>query len=182
MRDKHLIIVDYDPTWPAMFAAERDRLLAVVGDYVETVEHIGSTAVPGLVAKPVIDIIIGVRNLAIADAHCIKPIKALCYEYVRYVEELMPTRRYFRKSDDTGMRTHQIHLWPLDDPEYERHIVFRDYLRAHPHEADTYAEVKRDLARKFDDVNDYADAKSALIKPCEQRAYVWWNARKDQQV
>ena len=85
----------------------------------------------------------------------------------------MPSRRYFRKSDNTGMRTHQIHLWAIDDSEYERHIVFRDYLRAHPDEAKAYAAVKRDLVDRFDNVGDYADAKSDFIKPCQARAYAW---------
>jgi GrpB-like predicted nucleotidyltransferase (UPF0157 family) len=85
----------------------------------------------------------------------------------------MPNRRYFRKSDAEGMRTHQIHLWPMDEPEYERHLVFRDYLRAHPDEAKAYAQVKQDLINKYDSVNDYADAKSAFIVPCLQRAFDW---------
>jgi GrpB-like predicted nucleotidyltransferase (UPF0157 family) len=126
-----------------------------------------------LAAKPVIDMAIGVRSLQIADAQCIAPIEALGYEYYQEVESLMPSRRYFRKSNAEGIRSHQIHLWQLDDPEYERHIVFRDYLRAHPDEAATYAQVKRDLIDKYDSVNDYADAKGDFIKPCQERAFAW---------
>jgi GrpB-like predicted nucleotidyltransferase (UPF0157 family) len=173
MRDSHLIIVEYDSQWPSTFAAEKVRLLGAVGDHVETIEHIGSTSVPGLAAKPVIDITIGVRSLQMAHAQCIPPIEALGYEYFAAIESLMPNRRYFRKSDATGMRTHQIHLYQIDDPDYERHIAFRDYLRAHPHEAAAYEQVKRGLIDQFDSVNDYADAKSDFIKPCEQRALAW---------
>ena len=173
MRASHMMIVDYDPHWPEMFVTEKARLQHTLGDLVATIEHIGSTSVPGLAAKPVIDMAIGVRSLQIADAHCISPIEALDYEYVQVFESMMPSRRYFRKSNADGMRTHQIHLWQLDDPEYERHIVFRDYLRAYPHEAAAYARVKRDLIDKFESVNDYADAKSDFIKPCQERAFAW---------
>ena len=176
MRDKHLIIVDYDPQWPTLFANEKARLQGAVGEYVETIEHIGSTAVPGLAAKPVIDIAIGVSHISIADQHCIQRIARLGYEYYQAVEALMPTRRYFRKSDADGMRTHQIHVWALDDPEYERHILFRDYLRAHPEEAEAYAKLKRELAQQLNNVRDYADAKSVFIQPCQRRAYAWKQA------
>lgn len=173
MRDLHLILVEYDSRWPEMFAEEKARLIDVVGQYVETIVHIGSTSVPGLAAKPVIDIMIGVQSLKIADSSCIAPIESLDYEYFQAVESMMPRRRYFRKSNPEGMRTHQIHLWSIDDPEYERHLVFRDYLRTHPDEARAYAQAKRDLIDKYDSVNDYADAKSAFIAPCEQRAFAW---------
>ena len=120
-----------------------------------------------------IDILIGVRSLADADAQCITPIEALGYEYVQAFESMMPGRRYFRKSNADGLRTHQIHLWQVDDPEYERHIVFRDYLRTHPDEVAAYEQVKRSLIDQFDSANDYAEAKSSFIKPCEQRAFAW---------
>lgn len=173
MRDSHLMIVPYSPMWPQMFQQERERLLAAVGEFVETIEHVGSTAVPGLAAKPVIDIMIGVSNLREVEQPCITAIEGLGYEYVQWIEAVMPERRYFRKSDASGMRTHQIHLWQIDNPEYDRHIVFRDYLRAHPEEAAAYAAVKRELIGQFDDVNDYAEAKSAFILPCQERAYAW---------
>lgn len=172
-RSPHLIIVGYNPQWPLMFEVERKRLHKALGDYALTIEHIGSTAVPGLVAKPVIDMTVGVASLAIADAHCIEIIENLGYEYVQKYEDIMPRRRYFRRNNANKMRTHQIHLWEVTDSEYERHVVFRDYLRTHPEEAKAYAEVKQHLATQFDDVNDYADAKSAFIKPCEQRAFAW---------
>ncbi|MCI0711249.1 MAG: GrpB family protein, partial [Chloroflexi bacterium] len=132
-----------------------------------------STSVPGLAAKPVIDITIGVKDLAAADEKVVQVIVELGYEYVPDFEDVMPTRRYFRRSNAEGMRTHQIHLWQIDDPEYERHIVFRDYLRAHPDEATAYAELKRSLAEKFDSVNDYANAKTEFIREREHRAYAW---------
>ena len=173
MRMQHLIIVDYDPTWPELFQQEKARLLAAIGDHIETIEHIGSTSVPGLAAKPVIDIMIGVRDLAKVEQPCIAAIVDLGYEYVPDYEDEMPDRRYFRKSDASGMRTHHLHLWPVDHPDYERHLVFRDYLRTHPDEAAAYEAVKRDLITQHDDGNDYAGAKSVFVLPCEKRAYAW---------
>lgn len=173
MREKHLIIVDYRPEWAEQFEAEKVRILGAVENYIEAVEHIGSTSVAGLAAKPVIDITIGVKSLIIADQYCIEPIVGLGYEYVPQFEDMMPTRRYFRRSNADGVRSHQIHLWALDDPEYERHLVFRDYLRAHPDEAAEYARLKRSLVDQVHNVSDYADAKSVFIKPCEQRAFEW---------
>lgn len=177
MRAKHLIIVEYQDEWPKKFERERQRLANAVGEFVETIEHIGSTSVPGLSAKPVIDITIGVKDLAIADEKIVQAIVDLGYEYVAKFEDQMPTRRYFRRADENGIRTHQIHLWATDDPEYERHIVFRDYLRAHPDEAAAYADLKRSLIDKFDTGSDYADAKSDFIREREKRAFAWRNGR-----
>lgn len=173
MSKSHLIIVDYDPTWPERFQQERARLLAVLAVSVQTIEHIGSTSVPGLAAKPVIDIMIGVRDLAEAEQPCIAAIVGLGYEYVPDYEDEMPDRRYFRKNDADGVRTHHLHLWPVDHPDYERHIVFRDYLRTHPDEAAAYEAVKRDLITQYDNGNDYAEAKSVFVLPCEKRAFAW---------
>lgn len=178
MRDSHLIIVDYNPAWPAMFEAERDNLEVVLGKKITSIHHIGSTAVPGLAAKPVIDIMIGVESLADADQHCITPITALGYEYVAAFEDVLPGRRYFRRNNAEGMRTHQIHLWQIDDSNYERHLLFRDYLRAHPDMASSYAQLKRKLIGQFDRVNDYAAAKTDFIRACEEKAYLWAAAQK----
>jgi GrpB-like predicted nucleotidyltransferase (UPF0157 family) len=168
-----IVIADYDPNWPAMFITERSRLLSSIGQWTAAIEHIGSTSVPGLAAKPVIDIMIGVHKLADADAHCIGPICALGYEYVQAFESVMPFRRYFRRNAHDNVRTHQIHLVEIASEFWERHLVFRDYLRTHPDDAWQYEQLKRDLAPKFTDVNDYADAKTAFIKATEAKAWVW---------
>ena len=107
MREKHLVIVDYRPEWAEQFEAEKARIVDTVGNYIEAVEHIGSTSVVGLAAKPVIDITIGVKSLIIADQYCIEPIVGLGYEYVPQFEDMMPTRRYFRRSNADGVRSHK---------------------------------------------------------------------------
>lgn len=166
-------IAAYDPRWPQMFEAEKTRILDAVGPWIVQIEHMGSTSVPGLGAKPIIDMMIGVRTLAEADAHCIQPIEALGYEYISLFESEMPERRYFRRHNSAGVRTHQIHLVAFGGPFWERHLAFRDYLRAHPEEARAYEALKRELAPKFSDVNDYAEAKTEFVKAVEARAFAW---------
>jgi GrpB-like predicted nucleotidyltransferase (UPF0157 family) len=168
-----IIIVDYDPCWPAMFEKERARLQSSIGDWMNAIEHIGSTSVPGLAAKPVIDILVGVRALGDADTHCIAPIVNLGYEYVPEFENVMPYRRFFRRSATDGLRSHQIHLVEKDTDFWHRHLLFRDYLRTHPARAQEYAALKRHLAPQFTDVNDYADAKTDFIRATEGLAAKW---------
>jgi GrpB-like predicted nucleotidyltransferase (UPF0157 family) len=156
-----------------MFEAERARLVVTVGDWVAGVEHIGSTAVPGLAAKPVIDILMGVRALADADSNCIEPICGLAYEYVPQFETVMPFRRYFRRLEDPTTHSHHIHLVEKRSEFWERHLLFRDYLRAHPEQAQDYEQLKRRLAPQFSDVNDYAEAKTEFIRAAEARAGEW---------
>jgi GrpB-like predicted nucleotidyltransferase (UPF0157 family)/aminoglycoside phosphotransferase (APT) family kinase protein len=164
-------IVDYNPAWREMFDSEKAKLLTAIGDYVAAIEHIGSTGVPGLGAKPVIDIMIGVRSLAEADKHCVEPITGLGYDYVKAFEKDTPFRRYFRKNSREGNRTHQIHLVEYGSDWWKRHLAFRDYLRVHVDAREAYAQLKRDLAtREFGTVSDYANAKSEFIKAIEAKA------------
>jgi GrpB-like predicted nucleotidyltransferase (UPF0157 family) len=156
-----------------MFEDEKARLMALVGEWVADIQHIGSTSVPGLGAKPVIDILIGVRSLADADAHCLQPIVSLGYEYVPAYEAGMPYRRFFRKNDAQGERTHHIHLVEIGGEFWERHLVFRDYLRAHPEAAKDYERLKRELAPRFTNGNDYAEAKTDFIRSVEAAAWRW---------
>ncbi|HEY4235418.1 MAG TPA: GrpB family protein [Lacipirellulaceae bacterium] len=168
-----IIIADYDSRWPAMFEAERERLQQAVGHWVAGIEHIGSTAVPHLAAKPVIDILVGVRALAAADVHCIRPICGLGYEYIAEFEKFIPERRYFRLLSDPTTHTHHIHLVERRSEFWRRHLLFRDYLRAHPDRARQYEALKRRLAPQFSDVNDYAQAKTEFIRAVEASARDW---------
>ena len=162
-----ILIVPYDPHWPREFNAEKTRILMAVGLQVVALEHIGSTAVVGLGAKPVIDLMVAVKELGDAQA-CIQPMIGLGYEYVPEFEAEMPERRYFRK----GMpRTHQVHLVELKSEFWARHFLFRDYLRNHPEASRAYEKLKRDLAAEFKhDRNGYTDAKTAFIKSVEALA------------
>lgn len=164
-------LVDYDPDWPRQFDQERQRILAEIGELVIEIEHIGSTAVPGLAAKPVIDIMIGVDSLARADDECIQPIVGLGYEYVKAFEQEMPERRFFRRDSPVGRRSHQIHLVEIDTDWWERHLAFRDYLRDHAQERRSYEAHKRQLAtREYETTSDYAEAKTEFIRAVETKA------------
>lgn len=153
-----------------MFEEEKRRIEAAIGPYVEEIEHIGSTAVPGLAAKPVIDIMVGVRTLEDAPA-CIDGLVSIGYEYVSEFERELPFRRYFRKLRD-GKRTHQIHLVERSNAGWwDRHVLFRNYLRSHPDALLKYEKLKRELARRFrDDRGAYTEAKTGFISKVKEQA------------
>jgi GrpB-like predicted nucleotidyltransferase (UPF0157 family) len=164
-----IVIVDYDPRWPEMFRAERDAILSATGPRLVAIEHVGSTAVPGLGAKPIIDIMAGVRRLAEA-AECIAPLAPLGYRYLPEYEALIPDRRFFRKGPP-GPITHHLHLVELGGDFWERHLLFRDYLRTHPEAAEAYYQLKRQMAARFSpDRNAYTDSKTQFIRSVEDRA------------
>lgn len=156
-----VVIVDYDPRWPAMFREGQEAILGAIGPYVVAVEHVGSTAVPGLGAKPVIDILVGIGSLNEASA-CIGPLEALGYRYVPEFEAEFPERRYFDKG-----RPHacHVHMVEVTSEFWRRHLLFRDYLRARPCVARDYDRLKRALAQKFrDDREGYTRAKTSFIE------------------
>ena len=166
-----ITIVDYRPEWPKLCEQELDQLEDIIGPYVADIQHIGSTSVPGLAAKPIIDIMIGVDALAIADHFCVKPMVDNGYEYVQAYESQIPHRRYFRKSDQEGKRTHHLHLVEVDSQWWERHILFRDYLREYPEDRDAYGELKKKLAeREYEDKHEYTRAKTEFITKILEKA------------
>ena len=164
-------IVPYDPAWPALFAIEADRLRAALDTaQVLGIEHFGSTAVPGLAAKPIIDILIAVRSLAQAKATMIEPIFALGYVY--WSENPKTDRMFFVK----GMppygerRTYHVHITEPDGEMWQRRLAFRDYLRANPHEAHRYEVLKLDLAARYPtDREQYTDAKTEYVEAVHRR-------------
>lgn len=164
-----IIISEYDHLWPQLFEEEKKNLAAVLPPEV-IIEHVGSTSIPGLVSKPVIDIMIGVPSLEIADELCIEPIKDLGYIYVPEYEDHAPERRYFKKLNKENVHTHHIHLVEYGSSWWKRIIQFRNYLRCHPKVAKEYAELKKELSLKFIDANEYANAKTAFVKSIEELA------------
>jgi GrpB-like predicted nucleotidyltransferase (UPF0157 family) len=163
-------IAPYDPRWPEAFAAAESELHTVLRSWVVAIEHIGSTAVPGLPAKPVIDILVGVQTLADNDA-IVVAVESLGYEYVPEYEDELPDRRYFRRWA-AGRRTHQIHLVERTNTDWwDRHIGFRDWLRTHEDDRDRYAALKYELAAAYrNDRPGYSDAKSDFIRGIEDQA------------
>jgi thiosulfate/3-mercaptopyruvate sulfurtransferase len=169
MDDVH--IVSYDPTWPARFAVEAEKLRAVLDpSLVVGIEHFGSTAIPDLAAKPVIDILVAVTSLARAKATLIQPILGLGYVY--WSENPATDRMFFVKGMPpygTG-RTHHIHITEPAGEMWRRRLHFRDHLRANPDEARRYEALKQDLATRFpDDRERYTQGKTAYIEALYRR-------------
>ena len=154
-------IVAYDPAWPSLFEQERSLLQATIGTWLTgPIEHVGSTAVPGLVAKPVIDIMAGVESLA-ASADAIAAAGTLGYVYYPYRPDVM---HWFCKPS-AAFRTHHLHLVPFNSPLWIERLAFRDFLRKHPAVAAEYAELKGRLATQFEfDRESYTDAKGPFIQ------------------
>jgi GrpB-like predicted nucleotidyltransferase (UPF0157 family) len=154
-------IVDYDPAWPARFEAEETALRHVLRRWLSgPIEHIGSTAIAGLAAKPVIDIMAGVQTLD-GSRDAIDAAATLGYCYFPYQASV---RHWMCKPSD-AFRTHHLHLVPINTPQWARPIAFRNYLRAHADVAAEYAQLKRTLALKLRlDREAYTEAKSAFIE------------------
>jgi GrpB-like predicted nucleotidyltransferase (UPF0157 family) len=168
--DDPVVVVSYDQAWPSLFEEERARIEKAVGPWVEEIEHIGSTAVPGLAAKPVIDVMVGVKSLENFPAF-VGRLEAMGYEYVPELERQMPSRSYFRKTVG-GRRTHQVHMVERSNTEFwDRHRLFRDYLRTRPETAQQYARLKKELSGRFrDDREKYTEAKTAFVREVVRRA------------
>jgi GrpB-like predicted nucleotidyltransferase (UPF0157 family) len=147
---------DHDPSWAMEFQRERDRIASCLGEAAVSIDHIGSTAVPGLRAKPVIDIMVSVRHLDLGKVD--GPLSSIGYVHVPIDDE---GRLFFRK----GMpRTHHLHVVVADSDEHWKHIRFRDRLIAHPEDAEEYARLKEDLAERYrTDRVAYSNGKDDLI-------------------
>ena len=158
-------IVDYDPRWPILFDEEAERLRATLDpSLIVGLEHFGSTAIPGLSAKPIIDILIAVRSLAGAQANFVEPLRNL--DYVYWAENPRKDRLFFVKGMPPfgSRRSHHVHVTEPHGEMWQR-LAFRDYLRAHPEEAAIYEQLKRRLATEHKrDREAYTDAKSAYVE------------------
>ena len=160
-----MFVVECDPEWPHRYDEERARIVAALGELIAAIEHVGSTAVPGLGGKPVIDFMIGVARLEDGERR-VGPLETLGYVYCG--EAGIPGRLFFRKDVP---RTHQIHLVEQGGDFWEDTLLFRDFLRAHPETAAEYSDLKKELAARFRTEREaYADAKTPFIRPVLERA------------
>ncbi|MHC4609427.1 MAG: GrpB family protein [Planctomycetota bacterium] len=158
-----VVIVPYDSDWPRQFEQERKLLAEVFLGTRNVVVHIGSTAVPGLGGKPVIDIMVGVAALSDVERR-IPDLEVRGYEYVPEYEDQLPERRYFRKPRDAA-RTHHLHCVVAGDDLWCQQLTFRDYLRAYPEAAAAYSELKQRLAsRHRNDRVAYSEAKTTFVR------------------
>lgn len=161
-------VVPYNPDWPAMFLLERQRLLEALYPFTTLfVEHVGSTSVPGLAAKPVLDIVASVEHFPLND-EARTALALLGYEYRG--EAGIAGRQFFR----TNPRTRHLHVYGLGQAEFERHMRFRSYLRAHADAARRYETLKLELAERFHhDRKAYTSGKDGLIAELLEDAHAW---------
>jgi GrpB-like predicted nucleotidyltransferase (UPF0157 family) len=154
-------VVPYRAEWPDLFAREAQLLEEIFLGRNARIEHVGSTAVPGLGAKPIIDIMIGVHTLIDAEDR-VGELARIKYEYVPEYEAELPDRRYFRKPF-TRPRTHHLHVVPFGSDFWKNHLRFRDYLRTHANIADEYWQLKLQLASAARITGVYTENKSPFI-------------------
>ena len=161
-----IIVVDYDPQWPIQFARLRAPIADTLGDLAQAIEHVGSTSVPGLAAKPIIDIdVLLSTNDAMLDA--IARLATLGYEHEGDLG--IAGREAFRHAPN--LPVHHLYVCTPDCGEYRRHIAFRDYLRRHREQAEAYGALKRRLAAQFlNDRAGYGVAKDAFVRAILERA------------
>lgn len=155
-------IVPADPAWSRLFEKEKARICAALGSRFVAVEHFGSTAIPGLAAKPVIDLLGGVRSMSEAD-DLLAPLCDIGYDTSAEFNAALPDRRYLRRMAG-DIRTHHLHLVVCGGEQWRRRLVFRDRLRANPMLLQQYESLKYKLAAKFpDDREAYTAAKSDFV-------------------
>ena len=173
---KRVVVVPYDSEWPRAFASSSREVAAAMGRNLVAIHHIGSTAIPGIHAKPVIDMLGIASYLADVDRRA-GEMELLGYEAMG--EFGIPGRRYFRRDNAAGTRTEQVHVFLEGSPHVERHLAFRDFMRAHATFAAQYGELKRRLAVAHPgDMEAYIDGKDAFIKEMEARALTWDRSRR----
>jgi GrpB-like predicted nucleotidyltransferase (UPF0157 family) len=169
-RMRNIVVVPYDPLWVEQFRREAALISGIPGAEFLSIHHIGSTAIPGIGAKPVIDIMPVVSDIQRVDA------LNVAMERIGYCargEYGIAGRRFFVKGDDAS-RTHHVHTYEPANPEVARHLNFRDYLCAHLDEAQEYARLKTQLAGRFrDDIDGYMAGKDAFIKSILVKAQAW---------
>ena len=166
----NIVVVEYDPSWPARFSEESSTLKDLLGHHVIKIHHIGSTSVPGLRAKPVIDILMEVPDIKQLD-RCNMLLEEIGYEVMG--EYGIPGRRYFRKGGNK--RTRHIHAFQTGDPNLIRHLAFREYLIHHKQIAREYGELKSRIALMCaNDIGNYSDLKDPFIQLHEKKAVDWY--------
>ncbi|WP_137744682.1 MULTISPECIES: GrpB family protein [Robertmurraya] len=163
-------VCPYNEKWAQMFIEEAESLNHIFRKDIIDIHHIGSTAVPGLKAKPIIDIMIVVKNINHIDRYNMK-MKEIGYDPKG--ENGIVGRRYFQKGGDN--RSHHVHIYQKGSYEIKRHLAFRDYLKSHPDEMEYYGNTKEELAQQFPyDIESYINGKDYLVKDIELKALKWY--------
>lgn len=171
-----VVVVEHDPTWPQRFREEALVVGEGLGPACVAVQHIGSTSIPGILAKPIIDMLAEVSEIDAADRRTAE-MAALGYEAKG--EYGIQGRRYFRKSSPAGTRAFHLHVFEEGSSHSQRMLAFRDYLRAHPEAARRYSDLKGQLVSRSIDRARYVDGKDRLVKELEREALNWVQTQTD---
>lgn len=164
-------VVSHDPRWQEAFEAESKQVTDALGKNVVSIHHIGSTAIPYIHAKPIIDLLVEVREIVKVDEQNTS-MELLGYEVMG--EFGISGRRFFRKDNKEGIRTHHVHTFTVGSDQVERHLAFRDYMIAHPEDAQGYSELKQRLAREYPtNIDEYMDGKDRFIREIDRKAAQW---------
>ncbi len=162
-------LISHQSSWATDFEKEKLQLLSAIGDYISTIEHVGSTSIPGLAAKPIIDMLAEVDNLSVYK-QLIEPLAALGYEFMP--ERIFIDRVFFPKGAREN-RTHHLSLVVKDSDQWKKTLAFRDYLRKNSAARDKYQTHKTELAAKYpDDRASYTKAKEQLIEEILDEALI----------
>jgi GrpB-like predicted nucleotidyltransferase (UPF0157 family) len=172
-------VVSHNPKWQEAFEVESKCVANALGENVVAIHHIGSTAIPSIYAKPIIDLLVEVKDIVKVDGQS-SSMELLGYEVMG--EFGISGRRYFRKDNQEGVRTHHIHTFKVSSAQVKRHLAFRDYMIAHPENAQRYSELKRRLARECPtNIDGYMDGKDEFIKEMDTKAAQWRTLQIGQQ-
>lgn len=165
-------VVPHNPIWKLAFACKSKVITQALGnDLVVKIHHIGSTAIPRIHAKPIIDLLIEVTDIDRVNARN-SAMATLGYEAMG--EFGLIGRRYFRKENPPGIRLYHVHIYQVNSSEIKRHLAFRDYMIAHPEAAQQYSDLKRRLAKEYpENIEGYMDGKDKFVKEMEKKAIDW---------
>ncbi|KKD37558.1 GrpB family protein [Limnoraphis robusta] len=168
-------VVPPNPNGQEDFQKESQQIANIFGENAIAIHHIGSTSIPRIYAKPIIDLLVEVKEITKVDE---KNDEMQSFGYTIMGEFGIVGRRYFRKDNLAGIRTHHVHVFEVGSTEVKRHLAFRDYLIAHPEDAQKYSLLKQELAAKYPhDIEAYMDGKDSFIKEMEKKAIEWFGER-----
>lgn len=170
-------VIPHNPNWHSWFETESNQITLALGENVVAIHHIGSTSIETIYAKPIIDILVEFSSIAKVDER--NPMmETIGYECMG--EFGIKDRRFFRKDNAGGIRTHHIHIFEVNSAQVVRHLSFRDYLNAHTEAALKYSMLKRSLAKQYShDIERYMDGKAGFIQEIDRQAVEW---RKQQSI
>ena len=171
---RKVVVVEHSKGWKKQFEEEAKLIHAIFASEIVAIHHIGSTSVPDLAAKPIIDMMPIVREIEKIDTY---KDQMIAFGYEPKGENGLPGRRYFQKGGDN--RTHHVHMYEVGSAEIERHLAFRDYLREHPQAVKKYGALKVELAKQFPfDISAYIQEKDSFVSELEQKAIRWYESLK----